>query len=80
MSNNKRLCCCINCLSKSNGEGKYLHIKTWSKHKKNSNINQELEDNLDSDSEITSNSDASSLMSGIETGDIDGILEKKIFY
>lgn len=80
MSNNKRLCCCINCLNKSNGEGKYLHITTWNKHKRNSNINQELEDNPDSDSGITSNSDTSSSMSGIEVDDIDGIIEKKLFH
>jgi hypothetical protein len=63
MSSDKKLCNCVDCLNKSNGKGRYIHNKTWNRHKKNSNINQELEHDLNSDSEITSDSNTSSSMS-----------------
>ena len=51
MNSNKRLCCCDDCSSKSNGEGKYMYIKTWNRHKKKMDLFNELEDNLDSDND-----------------------------
>jgi len=45
MNSNKKLCRCDDCSSKSNGEGKYVCIKTWNRHKKKTDLFKELEDN-----------------------------------
>ena len=57
MNSNKKLCCCDDCSSKSNGEGKYMYIKTWNRHKKKMDLFNELEDNLDSDNDSLMSTD-----------------------
>jgi hypothetical protein len=79
MSSNKKLCSCVNCLNKSNGRGRFIHNSNWNKHKKQTNINLELERDLYSNDEVSSDSNTNSSMSLDEntenTTEIYGILE-----
>jgi hypothetical protein len=49
MSANKKLCCCDDCLNKSDGQGKYVHHTTWSRHQKKKSLFEELENDIDDD-------------------------------
>ena len=65
MNANKKLCCCDDCLNKSNDKGRYVHSRTWSRHQEKKNLFEGLENDSETDSLMSMDNENTKTNDGI---------------